>query len=135
LFSELKRGQAVAMSRRIRICGILIETLPDHQQAFAVAVPAVSEDIDVGRERYVISRYLPEEMKLVGSESHILAAARDHICLCLGIVFRRTGVQDIPHIVLSFENAERCGLSWQFPPAQASRMKARTAPALAQRSL
>src|SRR5580692_9097646 len=92
----------------IHVRRVAIQALPDHQHRFTVALPAAAEYGDIRGEGYVLcGNLLPDELKLIASQPHVLAAAGDRVTLGIGIVFRRARMQHIPHIVVAFEYADR----------------------------
>ncbi len=72
----LERGKPVAMKRHVGVGRIGIETLSEDQNGLAMFVSSGAEEGDIGGEGNVAGKFLPDEVKGVGTGPHCSGHSR-----------------------------------------------------------
>src|SRR5215467_9576272 len=104
--TELQRGHAVPVPRDVHIDRVFLEALPDHQHRFAVRVSAASDKGNIRGKCDVPTHLLPDELQLVLSKPHVLAASRNRVGSLGRVVFDRARMQRSPHVAAAFKHTE-----------------------------
>lgn len=98
----LQRHQATSVQRELSIRGVRVQALPNHQDGFAVFVPARSNKGDISAEGYISSDLLPNKMESVSGEPHVFSAAADGE----GPLYHRAGMKHPSDVAVVVERAQ-----------------------------
>jgi len=107
----LERCQSIAMNRCVGIDGIGVERLANEKAGLPMIVATRSNERDVRGERDVSRDFLPNEVKRIVGEPHVVAAACDSVGLFNLVVFCIAGFFSGAGIQMPIENAERAGVT------------------------
>ena len=96
------------MQRHVGVDGIGVQALPQHQRRFLMLISSLGQKRNVGGQRHVAGNFLPYELKSVGGEPHILAAAADGVGSLRSVVVDRARVQNCAHIGVPLKTSDGC---------------------------
>ena len=98
------------MTRNIDGRRIAVEAPPHHQDRLAVIVSFIALKCDIRRDRHVARHFLPDELKVVDTEPHVLAAAGHAIASGCLIKARGACVQDRANVSMTFKESDCLGI-------------------------
>jgi len=72
-------------------------------------IPCRTNKCDIGSQSKIVrvGDFLPDKMKIVLTEPHVVAAAAHRIGLVRRVVLHRSRMEDVPDVLVPLKNAER----------------------------